>query len=82
MDVKKNLPSEKVQKEYELNPLKILETIRNEKEEKVAKKKISKKKMIKGNKYMCIRRKDLKNPIQIMILIHLLILGKIQNKIK
>ena len=41
MDVKKNLPSEKVQKEYELNPLKILETIRNEKEEKVAQKEIS-----------------------------------------
>ena len=41
MDTKKNLPSEKIQKEYELNPLKILETIRNEKDKNESKKIIS-----------------------------------------
>ena len=41
MENKKNLPSEKLQKEFELNPLKILETIRNEKENYVSQKEIS-----------------------------------------
>ena len=40
MDIIKNLPSETVQKEYEDNPLKILETIRNEKENEISKKEI------------------------------------------
>ena len=40
MDIIKNLPSETVQKEYEDNPLKILETIRNEKENENSKKEI------------------------------------------
>ena len=35
MDFSKNLPSESLQKEFENNPLKILETIRNEKESQV-----------------------------------------------
>ena len=41
MENKKNLPSEKLQKEFELNPLKILEIIRNEKENYLSQKEIS-----------------------------------------
>ena len=41
MDNKKNMPSEKLQKEFELNPLKILETIRNEEEKNCSQKEIS-----------------------------------------
>ena len=41
MDNKKIMPSEKLQKEFELNPLKILETIRKEKEKNISQKEIS-----------------------------------------
>ena len=36
MDFSKNLPSEMVQKEFEANPLKILETVRIEKEKELS----------------------------------------------
>ena len=38
MNFNKNLPSDSLQKEYEINPMKILETIRNEKENEISNK--------------------------------------------
>ena len=43
MDFNKNLPSDSLQKEYENNPLKILENIRNEKENEISNKGIEEK---------------------------------------
>ena len=65
----KNLPSEKLQKEFENNPLKILETIRNEKDSENAKADIPKigknvnivkKNQLKDFKYMTSPNKDRK----------------------
>ena len=48
MDMSKIMPSEKVQKEYEDNPLKILEAIRNEKENETTQKEIQENEISKG----------------------------------